>query len=152
VADAREGAGRTLVFRLPRSAYLAVLFLLFCVAPLAFARGGGDQGGSAGLTWRLVLLVIPVIAGIFIAQTATFVSAAGIRTRAAFGSRTLPWDEIRGLSITGHSVYAVCHDGSVRLPCVGVGDLSAVSQVSAGRLPDIPAARRKYAPSRRSRR
>ncbi|HZZ97378.1 MAG TPA: PH domain-containing protein [Jatrophihabitantaceae bacterium] len=152
MADARENAGKTLVFRLPRSAYVAVLILLFCVAPLALSRGGGDQGGSAGPTWRLVLLVIPVIAGIFIAQTATFVSAAGIRVRAAFGSRTLPWDKIRGLSITGHSVYAVCEDGSVRLPCVGLADLSALAQVSDGRLPDIPAAPRKYAPGRRSRR
>ena len=39
-----------LVFRLPRSAYLAVLFLLFCVAPLALADAGGDEGGPAGIT------------------------------------------------------------------------------------------------------
>jgi hypothetical protein len=93
-----------------------------------------------------------VIAAVFIARTATVVDADGIRVRLAFGSRAMRWDELRGLSITGRSVYAVGNDGSVRLPCVGVSDLAAVARVSAGRLPDIPEAQRKYAPSRRPRR
>jgi hypothetical protein len=142
----------SLVFRLPRSAYLAVLFLVFCVAPLAFADAGGDEGGPAGLSWRLALLAIPALAAIFIARTATIASAAGFRVRAAFGSRELPWADVRGLSITGHSVYAVQDDGSVRLPCVHVADLAAIAKVSRGRLPEIAEPARKYAPSRRPRR
>jgi PH (Pleckstrin Homology) domain-containing protein len=146
-------AAAPLAFRLPRSAYLTVLFLFFCAAPLAFARSGGDQGGPAGLTWRLIVLALPVIAAVFIARTATFVSSTGLRVRAAFGSRSLGWDELRGLSVTERSVYAVCTDGgAVRLPCVRVADLAAISRASDGRLPQLPEAKRKYAPSRRSRR
>jgi hypothetical protein len=150
--DGVTAATDTLVFRLPRSAYLAVLFLLLCATPLALSRAGGDEGGEAGITWRIVLLAIPLIAAIFIARTATFVSGAGVRVRAAFGSRTMGWDEIRGLSITGRAVYAVGTDGaSLRLPCVRVSDLAAMARISEGRLPDIPEAKRKYAPSRRRR-
>ncbi|HEY7010576.1 MAG TPA: PH domain-containing protein [Jatrophihabitantaceae bacterium] len=141
-----------LVFRLPKSAYIAVMILLFCAVPLAFADSGGDQSGPVGVTWRVLVLALPVIAAVFIARTATFVSAAEIRVRAAFGSRTMAWDSIRGLSVTGRSVYAVCADGSVRLPCVRVSDLAAVSRASEGRLPEIAEPKRKYAPSRRSRR
>jgi hypothetical protein len=145
-------AAATLVFRLPRSAYLAVLFLLFCAAPLTFSRAGGDEGGPAAITWRLALLAVPVVAAVFIARTATFASSAGLRVRAAFGSRMLGWDELRGLSVTERSVYAVCADGgAVRLPCVRVPDLAAIARISEGRLPDIPAAKRKFAPSRRPR-
>jgi hypothetical protein len=147
-----SAAAATLVFRLPRSTYLAVLFLLFCAAPLAFSRAGGDNGGPAGLTWRVVLLAVPVVAAVFIARTATFASSKGLRVRAAFGSRRLGWDELRGLSITQRSVYAVCADGgAVRLPCVRVPDLAAIARISEGRLPEIPEAKRKFAPSRRSR-
>jgi hypothetical protein len=145
-------AGKTLTFRLPRSAYLAVLFLLFCSAPLALTANGGDEGGSVGWTWRSALLLIPVVAAVFIARTATIVSAAGLRVRAAFGARTLSWDEVHGLSVTGRSVYAVLDDGSVRLPCVRASDLALIASVSDGRLPDIPPPVRKYAPSRRTRR
>jgi hypothetical protein len=145
-------AAATLVFRLPRSAYLAVLFLLFCALPLAFAREGGNEGGPAGITWRVVLLALPVVAAVFIARTATFATGSGLRVRAAFGSRRLGWDELRGLSLGERAVYAVCEDGgAVRLPCVRVSDLAAIARVSDGRLPDIPEAPRKYAPARRRR-
>jgi Bacterial PH domain len=141
-----------LVFRLPRSAYLAVLFLIFGVAPLAFAGRGGDEGSPAGISWRILLLAVPVLAAVFIARTATFVSAAGFRVRAAFGSRELRWDEVRGVSVGERSVYAVTGDGAVRLPCVRVADLAAISRTSGGRMPEIAEPARKYAPARRRRR
>jgi Bacterial PH domain len=145
-------AAETLVFRLPRSAYLAVLFLLFCATPLAFAREGGNEGGPAGITWRVVVLALPVVAAVFIARAATFASSSGLRVRAAFGSRTVGWDEVRGLSLTGRAVYVLYRDGgAVRLPCVRISDLGALAAVSAGRLPNIPAAKPKFAPSRRRR-
>jgi hypothetical protein len=145
-------AADTAAFRLPRSAYLAVLFLLFGAAPLALSADGGDQAGAPGWTWRLVFLLLPVLAAVFIARTATFVSPEGLRIRAAFGSRKLRWEQVRGLSVTGSSVYAVLDDGSVRLPCVGTKDLAAISKVSGGRLPEIAEPVRKFAPGRRRRR
>lgn len=144
--------GPTLVFRLPLSAHLAVVFLLFSVLPLALANGGGDQGGPAGLTWRLALLLIPVVAAVFIARTATIVGPKGFRVRATFGSRSVPWDDVRGLSLAGRSIYLVLRDGgALRLPCIRVPDLAAISRASGGRLPEIPEAPRKYAPSQRRR-
>jgi hypothetical protein len=147
-----SAAVETRVFRLPRSAYLAVLFLLFCAAPLALSARGGDVGSEVGWSWRVLVLLVPVVAAVFIARTATFVSADGLRMRAAFGSRTVPWDDVRGLSVTGRAVYAVLEDGAVRLPCVGTSDLAAVAKASGGRLPEIAEPVRKYAPSRRRRR
>lgn len=140
----------TRIFRLPRSAYLAVLFLLFCAAPLALSERGGDEGGAAGWSWRVVLLLIPVLAAVFIARTATFVAPSGLRVRAAFGSRELSWNDVRGLSVTGNSVYAVLEGGgAVRLPCVATADLASISKASGGRLPAIAEPVRKYAPGRR---
>ena len=128
------------VFRLPRSAYLGVLFLALCATPLV-------QHPLAALVY-----IVPVAAAVYIARTATFVDPdAGIRVRALIGHRTLPWADVRGLSVTDRSVYAVTADAAVRLPCVRVSDLAAVSAVSGGHLPQMREATPKYAPSRRSR-
>jgi len=143
---------RPRTYRLPALAYLAVVILFFCTFPLALA-GNGTRLVPPVLSFRLLLLVIPLVAAIFIRRTATIVDAGGITVRAAFGSRRLPWDSVHGLSVTGRSVYAVLFDGgSVRLPCVTVADLAGVSQASGGRLPEVAAPRQKFAPSRRSRR
>ncbi len=141
---------RERVFRLPRSAYFVVLFVLFGVAPLAFARGG-DEGSVAVLGPRAVLVLIPVIIAFFIARTATVVSADGIEVRALLGRRRLPWAQIRGLSVRGTRVYAVVAEGAVRLPCVRVADLHDVAELSDGRLPPVARPTPKFAPSRRRR-
>jgi PH (Pleckstrin Homology) domain-containing protein len=127
------------VFRLPRSAYLAVLFLALCATPLV-------QHPLASFVY-----VIPVAAAVFIARTATIVDDHGITVRALAGHRTLPWTDLRGLSVTGRSVYAVTDAAAVRLPCVRLADLAALSAASGGRLPQLPEATPKYAPSRRRR-
>jgi hypothetical protein len=139
------------VFRLPALAYLVVLFLIFGCAPFAFTRHG-IEGENAVVGPQTLVLLIPIVATVFIARWATIVDASGIGVRAAFGKRQLAWDEIRGLSVTGTVVYAVLSDGSVRLPCVRVGDLAEVSRASDGRLPEIADPTPKFAPSRRRRR
>ncbi len=138
-------------FRLPRSAYLIVLFLAIGVLPLAFARDGGSAASPVPVL-RAALVLIPVAVAVFIARTATVVEPAGIRVRALLGSRLLRWEELRGLSVTERSVYAVCADGSVRLPCVGTRNLAAVAQASGGRLPAVAEPTPKFAPARRRRR
>jgi hypothetical protein len=132
-------------------AYLGVLVLLLCVTPLAFVDSGGDEGGRVVITWRVALCAVPVLAALFVARTATIVSAAGIRVRASFGSRTVRWDEVRGLSIQPRAIYAVLADGSLRLPCVHNRDLAAISTISGSRLPEIAEPQQKYAPGRRRR-
>jgi Bacterial PH domain len=138
-------------FRLPAPAYLVVLFLLFGTAPLAFT-GDGSYGAQAALGPRVLLLLIPVLAAVFIARTRTVVDEKGVSIRAVLGTRHMAWSEIRGLSVTDRTVYLVCHDGAVRLPCVRISDLAAVSKASGGRLPEVPEPTPKYAPSRQRRR
>jgi hypothetical protein len=138
-------------FRLPKSTYLAVLFLIFCVLPLAFTADG-SYGPQPVYGPRMLFLLIPAGATVFIARTATFVDSRGIRVRAAFGARRIPWDELRGLNVAERAVYAVLVDGEVRLPCVRIADLATITRLSNGRMPQVAEARPKYAPSRRSRR
>ena len=140
------------VFRLPKLAYGIVLVVAFCVTTFAPGPRSGlrNEGGSSlnSPLWWLVYL-IPVAAAVYIARTATFVDPdGGIRVRALIGHRTMTWADVRGLSVTDRSVYAVTADAAVRLPCVRVSDLAAVSAVSGGHLPQLPEATPKYAPSR----
>jgi hypothetical protein len=139
------------VFRLPALAYLVVLLLLFGCAPIAFTVHG-IEGEVAVVGPQTLVLLVPVIAAVFIARTATIVDSEGIIVRAAFGRQRLRWGEIRGLSVTGTTVYAVLADGSVRLPCVRVSNLADLSEASDGRLPEIARPTPKYAPQRRRRR
>ena len=127
------------VFRLPRTAYLPVLLLAIGVTVLV-------QHPLA-----IVAYLIPIVAAVYVARTATIVDADGISVRALFGQTRLPWDRVRGLSVTGRNVYAVTPDGAVRLPCVRLSDLAAVAAASDGRLPDLPEATAKYPPQRRRR-
>jgi hypothetical protein len=148
-AGATPSVART--FRLPALAYLVVLFLVFGAAPLAFA-GDGSEGARSALGPRALLILIPILAAVFIARTRTVIDETGVSVRALLGTRHLTWAQIRGLSVTERSVYLVCHDGSVRLPCVRISDLAAVSKASGGRLPEVAEATPKYAPARQRRR
>jgi PH (Pleckstrin Homology) domain-containing protein len=144
-------ASKGRVFRLPALAYIPVIFLLFGAAPVAFT-GNGIEGSPARISATSVLLAVPIIVAVFVARTATVVTGSGILVRAVFGSRALPWSQIRGLSVSGRSVYAVVPDGAVRLPCVRVANLAEVARASDGRLPELAEPTPKFAPSRRRRR
>lgn len=149
------------VIRLPRTAYLAVVFLFIGAMVIAFGdnhphglQDGESGSGFAGFAIgpQAVVLLLPIAAAVFIARTATVVSADGLRARALFGSRDLPWDTVRGLTVEGSAVYAVVADGVVRLPCVRIAHLGPISRLSAGRLPELPDTSPKPAPSRPPRR
>lgn len=159
-ASAADAGGQQspapVVFRLPKVAYGIVALLLFCVIPFAFTAGAGslrtNTTSHASLSWRAVFVIVPVLAAVYIARTATYVDSTGIRVRAVFGQRKLGWDEIRGLSINDSNVvYAVVGDGMVRLPCVRFNDLAIVSEASGGRLPEVARPKLKFALSRRPR-
>jgi len=143
------------VFRLPRLAYGIVLLVAFCVTSFApgprsgIYRGDHRSSLDSPLWWLVYLL--PVAVAVFIARTATIVDDAGITVRALIARRRLPWADVRGLSVTGRSVYAVTAGGAVRLPCVRVSDLAAVSRAAGEALPPMREATPKYAPSRRRR-
>ncbi|WP_375485617.1 PH domain-containing protein [uncultured Jatrophihabitans sp.] len=139
------------VFRLPGLTWVPVLFLWVGAIPLAFTTSSA-QGAAAHVGYGALVLVIPVVVTVFVARTATVVNAAGMLVRAPFGRRVLPWDEVRGLSVTGRAVYAVVRDGAIRLPCVRVSMLSEVARASGGRLPEIADPVVKLPPTRRRRR
>jgi Bacterial PH domain len=133
-------------FRLPRTTYLVFFFLSIGITPVAL-YGGVDHPLDATISPLTLLYLVPILAVAFIARTSSTVDARGITVRAVFGARTLDWDQMRGLSVTGRSVYAVSDAGSVRLACVRQSDLTAVAAASGGRLPELPPAPVKHAPS-----
>ena len=145
------------VIRLPRTSYLVVIFLFFACFTVGFGVNGShglrDSAGRSGFDGfdvgpQTLVFLVPVLVAIFIARTATVVSAEGLRVRALFGSRMLPWDEIRGLTVSGRAIYAVVEGGAIRLPCVRIAHLGPISRLSNGRLPELPDATPKPAPQR----
>jgi hypothetical protein len=145
-----ETAAVTQVFRLPRTTFLVVVFLLVGSVPLALSSDG-TEAASVRLGLPLLIFLVPVLAALYVARTATVVDAEGIIVRAAFGARRLPWSHVRGLSVTGRNVYAVLADGSVRLPCVRVANLAALAHASGGHVPQIAEPTAKHPPQRRRR-
>ena len=143
-------ASRQAAFRVPRTAYVVILFLVAGMSPVAL-YGGSENALSARISPLTLLYLVPILAIAFIARTGTVVDARGITVLAIFGRRTLPWPELRGVAISGRNIYAVTDAGSVRLPCVRQTDLAAVAAASGGRLPELPAAPVKHAPSGRRR-
>ena len=139
------------MFRLPGLTWVPVLFLWVGAIPVGFAANSGE-GAPGRLGIGLLVLLIPALVSLFVARTATIVNGAGVLVRAPFGKRVMPWNDVRGLSVTGRAVYAVLRDGSVRLPCVRVSMLSEVARASGGRLPAMSDPVVKAPPARRRRR
>ena len=139
--------GPSLLFRLPRPTYLILIFLVFGITPVAL-YGGPGEGAPAKISLLTLFYLVPVLAALYIARTSTKIDQDAIRVSAIFGSRTLDWADIRGLSVDGRNVYAVIGNGSVRLPCVRQRDLTIIAAASGGRLPELPLPRIKSAPSR----
>ena len=139
------------MFRLPPVAYLIVVFLFVGAVPLAFT-GSGVREAPLTLGPQTLILLVPIAALLFVARTGTVVSERGLVVRAVLCRRALPWGSVRGLSFVGSSVYAVQADGLVRLPCVGVNAMGALSRASGGRVPALGDARPRVPPARRLRR
>jgi hypothetical protein len=118
------------VFRLPRSAYLPVLFLGFGVSVLV-----------SSWAWTVVYIV-PLLAAVFVARRATVMDSEQITVRAIFGTRRLLWNDVRGLLISERGQVSVALDDqtAVRLPYVRLRHLPVLSQISGNRVPTIPAA------------
>ena len=117
-------------FRLPRSAYLPVLFLGFGVTVLV-----------SSWAW-LPVYIVPLLAAVFVARRATVVDRDRITVRAIFGTERIPWSRVRGLLISERGQIAVALDdqSSVDLPYVRVRHLPVLSQVSGNLVPAIPPA------------
>ena len=117
-------------FRLPRSAYLPVLFLVIGVTVLV-----------SSAAWLPVYL-LPLLVAVFVARRSTVVDAEQITVRAIFGTVRVPWSRVRGLLIDERNHVSVALDDqtSVELPYVRVRHLDVLSKVSGNLVPAIPAA------------
>lgn len=128
-AERADGAGRhsRLVFRVSPIAWLFVLFLLFCITPAA----------AGPFRPLLVLYVIPVVLGWWIARTRTVAEPTGLVARTVFSRTRIEWDDLRGLKLDGRKVHAVlAGDRTVQLPELRPRHLGLVSDISGGRIPD----------------
>jgi hypothetical protein len=144
-----EGTGERMRvrFRLPRSSYLAVLFLALGVSVLLFEP------------WFAFLYLVPVAVAAFIARRGTDVDPRGVTVHALLRSETFTWDQVRGIAVSdGGRVSLALRDAAggvaatVRLPCVGAAGLPVLAEASGGALPDLPPAAIVPAPGRARRR
>ncbi|TVT13340.1 PH domain-containing protein [Amycolatopsis rhizosphaerae] len=128
MADKQPEPGRKAVFRIPGTAFLAIVFLMVCLIPVSF-------NGVPGL-WALYLVPLGLI--LFVVRTRTVATAQGLAIRTVFGHRDLPWEALKGLAITKRSkVRAVLGDGSqITLPTVRPRHLPVISLASGGRVKD----------------
>lgn len=120
--------GPKAIFRIPRTAYFAIWFLIFCMTPIALGE----------IHWLAVIYLIPIVLLVFVRRTQTVADAEGIKVRTMFGHRELPWSALKGLALTKKSkVLAVLADDTrIPLPTVRTRHLPVLSVVSAGRLED----------------
>ncbi|BBG04143.1 MULTISPECIES: PH domain-containing protein [Pseudonocardia] len=122
----REGT-RTLVFKPSRLTIVVALFATVGGLPLFF---------SVPYFWLFLLVPIAVTAWVLRVRTTVDPSTVAVRT--VTGSRTVAWDDVRGLRLGKRSsVSAVLSDDDeLALPAVHVRDLPALSTASGGRFAD----------------
>lgn len=119
---------RRATFRVPLISVLAIFGLMVCLAPTAFADVPG--------LW--VLYVIPLALLAFVVRTKTVVTPDGLAVRTVFGHRELPWEALKGLSISkrAHVSAVLADDSKIPLPSVRTRHLPVLSLVSGGLVDD----------------
>lgn len=116
-----------LVFRIPATAVLGALLLAIAATPFAFAAPG-----------LFLVYLVPIGAIFWVLRLRTVADADGLVARTLFGHHVLRWGDIRALRVSDRSwVRAVLDDDREQtLPTVRPRHLSALAQVSGGRLDD----------------
>jgi hypothetical protein len=76
--------------------------------------------------YLLPIALVPILIGVWSWRAGTDVGPAGLRVRALFGSRLVPWSHVAALvPANRRRVYAVLTTGrQVRLPAVGAAELA----------------------------
>jgi hypothetical protein len=118
-------------FRYNAAIVIACVVAFFGAVPLAVSR-----------LYLLPILVIPVALGFWAWRAGTDATADGLRVRALFGSRFIPWGDVEALVPAGpRQVYAALGGARrVRLPAVGAADLARLGKpVTAGKPPTVEA-------------
>ncbi|HVV09865.1 PH domain-containing protein [Amycolatopsis sp.] len=127
-AETQPVKRRKAVFRIPLIALIAIFGAMVCMAPAAFADVPG--------LWAMYVIPLGLI--VFVIRTRTVATPEGLAIRTMFGHRELPWEALKGFSISKRAkVQAVLADESrVPLPTVRARHLPVLSLVSNGRVPD----------------
>jgi Bacterial PH domain len=96
---------------------IAAVIAFFGTVPVATTR------------WYLSpLLLVPVAAGVWSWRAGTDVTPAGLRIRALFGSRSVPWSHVAALVPADGRAYAVLTTGRrLRLTAVRAADLATLA-------------------------
>ncbi|MBB3678483.1 PH domain-containing protein [Modestobacter versicolor] len=112
--------------RMSRTALLPVVFLCFCVLPLAAAS-----------PWLLLLLAVPAALAAWVLRVGVDVAEGGMTVRSLVGARTVPWAELAGIRVGGRGDLwlVTTGDTQVRLPVLRARDLPRLSTLSGGRIP-----------------
>jgi Bacterial PH domain len=112
---------RTEKFRYNAAVTIAAVVAFFGAVPLATSRA-----------YLLPILLVPILVAVWGWRAGTDVSTAGLRIRALFGSRLIPWPYVNALVPAGRGrVYAVLYNGrQLRLPAVTAADLPRLSEKS----------------------
>jgi hypothetical protein len=105
-------------FRHNAAITIAAVVAFFGTVPLATSRA-----------YLLPIVLVPILIGIWGWRAGTDVSPAGLRVRALFGARLVPWSHVAGLAPAERGrVYAILTTGRrVRLPAVGAADLPKIT-------------------------
>ena len=138
VASGTPALPRRLVFRMPGTAYVAVLFFVLCASSVALVS-----------TWFALIYLIPLGLAFWIMRTRTEVDAERIVVRRVLSRTTVPWAAVKSLRLSDKGwVRAVRTDGrgEIALPTVRTRHLPALALISGGRISD-PTARREPAES-----
>lgn len=120
-----------LVFRIPSPALLAALAIAICVTPVAWTVPGLQ-----------VLYAVPLGYALWVVRNRTTVDSSQLVARSTFGKRVVAWDEVKAIKVVprGWLSAVLTDDSLVRLPAVRALHLTALSEISGGRVPDPNAA------------
>jgi hypothetical protein len=123
-------------FRHNVSISIAGLVAFLGAVPIA-SSGFGREGGTPAWAYPLLLiLLIPILVMAWGWRAGTDADRDGLRLRALFGSRRLPWSQVNALVPQGRKVIAVLADGgSIVLPAVVQADLPRLVAASGNELP-----------------
>ncbi|WP_253828999.1 PH domain-containing protein [Prauserella aidingensis] len=118
---------RRAVFRVPPVSLLTIPILLFCITPVAFTVPGLQ-----------LLYLIPVAVVVWVVRVRTVATPEGLTARTLTTSRSIPWDDLSGLSVTEKAaIRAALPDGTTAaLPYVRLHHVPVLSLLSDGRIPD----------------
>lgn len=116
-----------LVFRVPGSSLVAVVFLAMCSSWVAVAS-----------PWFTLVYLVPLGLAVWVLRTRTVVDADKLVVRRVLTRRELPWSSVASLRVADRKwVRAVrVGGGEVVLPTVRTRHLPALALVSGGRLSD----------------